>query len=700
MGFVPSNGAPDRATMQPSNPGIDPARPAVRGCPGPRSLRPLLWLGWLLLMLPAAVPAAPAATRAHAGADTQQVTLNLKDTDIQALIATVAEVTGKNFVVDPRVKGKVTVISSRPVNQDELYQVFLSILQVHGFAAVPAGNVIKIVPDVTAKQDAIPVATAREPGEGDEMVTRVVHVTNVSAAQLVPILRPLVPQQGHLAAYPSSNMLVISDRADNVDRMVDIIHRIDRSSSSGVSVIPLRHASAGDVVRILTSLLQSQRQGGGIAGPVPVVVADERTNSVLIGGEASDRLRLKALVAHLDTATQSTGNTQVVYLHYADAKKLVPVLQSVVKGQAAKGAKAGGSGKAQDVEITADESTNALVITAPPDMQRSLRGVIRRLDIRRAEVLVEAVIAEVSADRAAQLGVQFNAARNLDSSGAIGGTNFSTGGSSLTSVAQNPLSVGDGLAVGYIKGTTTLFGTQVLNIATLIQALSSDSSTNILSTPTLLTLDNQEAEIIVGQNVPFVTGQFTNTGANQGVVTPFQTIQRQDVGLTLKVKPQINEGNTIKLQIQQEVSSLTNSTQASDLITNKRSIKTTVLVDSGKIIVLGGLIQQTHTEKVERVPLLGDLPVIGALFRSHQSGLNKTNLMVFLRPAILRGAGLARAYTDEKYGYIRSQQQAVQGKGVFLMPHEKAPLLPALPSGARLPPPFGPHTPPHGDGAR
>ncbi|GBE10947.1 type II secretion system protein D precursor [bacterium BMS3Bbin12] len=665
-----------------------------------RPLRPARLSAWLLLVwlvgtFPA--PAAPSVPpdRGAAAGDTQQVTLNLKDTDIQALIATVAEVTGKNFVVDPRVKGKVTVISSRPVNQNELYQVFLSILQVHGFAAVPSGSVIKIVPDVTAKQDAIPVVTRRHPGVGDEMVTRVIHVSNVSAAQLVPILRPLIPQQGHLAAYPSSNMLVISDRADNVKRIARIIRRIDSSSSSGVDIVPLRHASAGDVVRILTSLLQSERRGRGGAGAAPVVVADERTNSVLIGGDASDRLRLKALVVHLDTAMQSTGNTQVVYLHYADAKKLVPVLQSVVKGQAAKGGK-GAAAQAQDVEIAADESTNALVITAPPDVQRSLRGVISRLDIRRAQVLVEAVIAEVSADNAAQLGVQFNAAQNLDSGGPIGGTNFSAAGPSLTNMMQNPLSVGTGLSVGFIRGASTLFGTQVLNISTLIQALASESSTNILSTPTLLTLDNQEAEIIVGQNVPFVTGRYTNTGATAGVVTPFQTIQRHDVGLTLKVKPQINEGNTVKLQIQQEVSSLTNSTQAADVITNKRSIKTTVLVDSGRIVVLGGLIQETHKENEQKVPILGDLPVIGALFRSRQSQLNKTNLMVFLRPVILRDAGRARDYTDEKYDYIRAQQMALQSKGVFLMPGEKAPMLPRLPApGAdtRLPPPFEPRSP-------
>ncbi len=666
-----------------------------------RPLRPAWLVAWLLLVwlvgtFPA--PAAPSvpSSRGATADDTQQVTLNLKDTDIQALIATVAEVTGKNFVVDPRVKGKVTVISSRPVNQNELYQVFLSILQVHGFAAVPSGSVIKIVPDVTAKQDAIPVVTRRHPGVGDEMVTRVIHVSNVSAAQLVPILRPLVPQQGHLAAYPSSNMLVISDRADNVERMVRIIRRIDSSSSSGVDIVPLRHASAGDVVRILTSLLQSERRGRGGAGAAPVVVADERTNSVLIGGDASDRLRLKALVAHLDTPMQSTGNTQVVYLHYADAKKLVPVLQSVVKGQAAKGGKGTAAVQAQDVEIAADESTNALVITAPPDMQRSLRGVIRRLDIRRAQVLVEAVIAEVSADNAAQLGVQFNAAQNLDSRGPIGGTNFSAAGPSLTNMMQNPLAVGNGLSVGFIRGTSALFGTQVLNIATLIQALASESSTNILSTPTLLTLDNQEAEIIVGQNVPFVTGRYTNAGATAGVVTPFQTIQRHDVGLTLKVKPQINEGNTVKLQIQQEVSSLTNSTQAADVITNKRSIKTTVLVDSGRIVVLGGLIDEVHKENEQKVPILGDLPVIGALFRSRQSQLNKTNLMVFLRPVILRDARHARDYTDEKYDYIRAQQMALQSKGVFLMPGEKAPMLPRLPApGAdtRLPPPFEPQSP-------
>ncbi|MHB1240867.1 MAG: type II secretion system secretin GspD, partial [Gammaproteobacteria bacterium] len=673
-----------------------PYRNLVRPAGSPATRRRGTWhlallCGWLLVGA-ALCPVHGQGTKVLPKAnDSQQVTLNLKDTDLQALIATVAEITGKNFVVDPRVQGKVTVISSRPMNQNELYQVFLSILQVHGFAAVPAGAVIKIVPDVTAKQDAIPTATRENPGSGDEMVTRVIHVNNVSAAQLVPILRPLVPQQGHLAAYPSSNMLVISDRADNVERLVRIIRRIDASGTSDVDIVPLQHASAADVVRVLGSLLQTEQQGRG-PGNGPMVIADERTNSVLIGGPRADRARLKAIIAHLDTPMKSTGNTQVVYLHYADAKDLVPVLQSVVKGQSGKGVGgAAGATGSQSVEISADQATNALVITAPPDVQRSLRAVVRQLDIRRAQVLVEAVIAEVSANKAAQLGVQFNAAQNFDATGPVAGTNFTTGGSSVTSVAANPLgALGDGLALGFVQGTSTLFGTQFLNISTLIQALASDTSTNILSTPTLLTMDNQEAEIVVGQTVPFVTGQFTNTGntSTTGVVNPFQTIQRQDVGLTLKVKPQIHEGDTVKLDIQQEVSSLTNSTVAADPITNKRSIKTSVLVDSGKIVVLGGLIQETHDESVEKVPVLGDIPVIGAFFRSKSSTLNKTNLMVFLRPVIMRDTGLASAYTAEKYNYIRAQQMALQSKGVFLMPRARAPMLPELSRYTQLPPPF------------
>ena len=376
----------------------------------------------------------------------ETVTLNLKDADIGALISTVAEVSDKNFIVDPRVKGKVTVISSRPMSSDEVYQVFLSILKVHGFAAVPSGEVIKIIPDVNAKQDSIPTTTDREPGRGDEMVTRVIQVDNVAAAQLVPILRPLVPQQGHLAAYPATNVLIISDRANNVERLVSIIRRIDQVSDSEIEVIPLAHASANEVVRVLTSLTRASAAGKAPGGASEqVLVADERTNSVLLGGERAERLRLRAIISHLDTPLDSGGNTDVIYLRYADAKDIVSVLMGVGKigEQDASQGKAVSAARGS-FDIQADESTNALVISAPPDIMRTLRRVISQLDIRKAQVLVEAVIAEVSDTAARELGVQWLFADTQGGQTPVGVVNFSNSGSPITDVANAVTDIIDG----------------------------------------------------------------------------------------------------------------------------------------------------------------------------------------------------------------------------------------------------------------
>ncbi len=620
-----------------------------------------------------------ACLSAHPAVRAESVTLNLKDVDIGVLIETVAEVTGTNFVVDPRVKGKATVISSRPMNAEEVYQVFLSILKVHGYSAVPAGEVVKIVPDVSAKQDAVPTVDARSRQPGDAMVTRVVQVENVAAAQLVPILRPLVPQQGHLAAYPATNVLIITDRADNVRRLVTIIHRIDQKSNAEIEVIPLQHASAAEVVRILTALQRTQpaKKGQPAAGG-PALIADERTNSVLLGGDRAERLRLRAVISHLDTPLERGGNTHVVYLKYAKAEDMVKVLTGVSatieKGQ--KKAKAPAS-KAFDVSIQADESANALVITAPPDILRSLLSVVRQLDIRRAQVHVEGVIAEIRLSTAAELGVQWQVNAGSDK-GVAGGTNFSGTGSSIRGAAVNPLSVGDGLALGYIEGTSTLLGTEILNMGALIKALASDNATNILSTPNLVTLDNEEAEIVVAQNIPFITGSYVNTGAAAGQTTPFQTIQRQDVGLTLKVTPQINEGNAIQLDIEQEISNVSNETVkgAADVVTAKRSIKTSVLVEDGQIIVLGGLIDDQLVENIQKVPFLGDIPVLGHLFKSRGTRKEKRNLMVFIRPTILRDAALINRTSRNKYNYIRAQELRQRELGVNLLPDDEAPLLP------------------------
>ena len=638
----------------------------------------------------------------------QTVTLNFKDAEIDSVIGWMAEQTGKNFIVDPRVKSKVTIISGKPLNKDELYQVFLSVLQVHGFAAVPSGDVIKIVPDINAKQSGVPVASDKNPGEGDEVITRVIALENVPAAQLVPILRPLIPQQGHMVAYPPSNVLIISDHAANIDRIAEIISRVDLPSADNeVEVIPLQHASAAEVARILTALEQQNRQnaqkmGGQLEGRA-TFIADERTNSILLGGGKTNRLQIRALISHLDIPLEREGNIHVVYLRYANAKELAPVLtgigQKVAQQEQAKkgGAAAGGAqSKAQSFDIQADDSTNALVITASLEVFRSLQAVIRQLDVRRAQVLVEGIIAEISLSKAAQLGIQWGVDASPGGHGPVGFTNFSSGtGSSLGEIAAAAASgavtsVPEGLTLGIGR-----FNSNNLNFAALVRALQGDGSTNVLSTPTLLTLDNQEAEIVVGQNVPFVTGSYSSVSNSSTVSNPFQTIQRQNVGIDLKVKPQINEGNTIKLDVEQKVDSLAaSSAGAADLITNTRSIKTTVLVDDGQVVVLGGLIKDDLTESVQKVPGLGDLPLIGGLFRYKSTTKDKTDLMVFLHPVIMRDDSLLANVSGSKYNYIRAKELALRDKGVALLHGEETPLMRSLDELRELPPPFSDNPPP------
>jgi general secretion pathway protein D len=610
-----------------------------------KNIKVIIALCCLLVMAPALMAEATA-------------TLNLKDADIRTLIKTVSEITGRNFVIDPRVKAKVTIVSSKPMEKEELYQVFLSILQVHGFAAVPTGNVIKIVPDVAAKQGPVPTASPGTPGEGDELVTRVVTVRHVPASQLVPILRPLVPQQGLLAAYAPSNTLIITDRASNINRLMSIIQRVDRADSDEIEIITLRHASAAEVVRIINSLEKKGTAANAPATSSYSLSADDRTNSILIAGDRSSRLKIRGLIAHLDTPLEIGGRTQVVFLKNAKATDLEVILTGVAEEeQKAKGGKSGAAGAAttqEQVSIQADEASNALVITASPAIQRSLRSVIRQLDIRREQILVEAIIAEVGLQLSAELGVQFIAAGadssgNAELPGAL--TNFGGAGNSIPSLIANPQSVGAGLslAVGNLSGS--------MQFGVLLRALQGDAAANILSTPTLVTMDNEEAEIVVGQNLPFVTGQYTSTGSGEGVTNPFQTIERNDVGIKLKIKPQINEGNSIKMVIEQEASSvLPASVDAQATILSTRRINTTVLAEDSQIIVLGGLIEDTYTDQVQKVPFLGDLPLLGGLFRYTSTSKTKQNLMVFIHPVILEDRVTADAYTSRKYSYVKASQ--------------------------------------------
>lgn len=656
----------------------------------------------LLTLLPFPAVAQTVQTAPPAQADPQQAghtttadgrhTLNLKDADIQALIATVSEITGKNFIIGPNVQGKVTVVSARPMKADEIYDVFLSVLRVHGLAAVQAGSMIKIVPEAVAQQDG---SNALDPGRQrgtDELVTRIVPVKHVSAAELVPILRPLMPQGGQLVAHASSNSLVISDRAGNVERLANIIQRIDTVSDAQVEVIALQHANSAEMARTLTTLADDKTNQAN--GENARVFADTRTNSILLTGARNGRLKMRALIAHLDTPIDGGGDTQVIYLNYAKAKELVPILQGVAStltgiapptapkpGEAA----GGSSGGVSPATIQAHEETNSLIVSAPPAIFRSLASVVRQLDIRRAQVLIEAVIAEVSDQTVSELGVQWQATGNDH---IIGGTNFSgpTAGNNILAASQNPLGVGNGFNLGYVGGTLTLpNGTKVAQLGALVSALRGDGKSNILSTPSVLTLDNQEAEIKVAQEVPFLTGQYTtgntsSAGIGGGAISnPFQTIERKDVGLVLKVKPQINEGESVRLDIHQEVSSLAPTVSgAVDLITNKRELTTSVLVKDDSLLVLGGLIDNQLKDNVKKVPALGDIPLIGNLFRYRSNDRSKSDLMIFLHPRILRDAATEASVSSEKYNYMRTEQLQIRQEDWPITPKAQRPLLPAV----------------------
>ena len=611
----------------------------------------------------------------------EPVTLSLKDADIQAVISTVADITGKNFIVDPRVKGKVTVVSSQPMEADEVYQVFLAVLNVHGYAAIPDRNVIKIVPEVTAKQSAIPNASDSNPGSGDQYVTRVIPVENVAASQLVPILRALLPQEGHLAAYAPSNVLIASASAANLARLVSIIRRIDLASDAELEVIPLQHASAEEVVRIL-DVLNRDTARSQTPGEAPRIAADVRTNSVLLSGDRGSRLRFRAIISHLDTPLAEISGNKVIFLRYANAADMVPVLTGLSALKEKKPSQAGATGT--ELSIQADESINALVIDASPDVLRKVEAIVRQLDVRRAQVMVEAIIAEVSSERAIELGVQW-AYDGSPNNQPVGIINFAGSGSGLAGLLASPPQLGDGLTLG-VGDTASNGGNR---LGALLRALAGDADTNILSTPSLVTMDNQEAEIVVGQNVPFITGSYSNTGGGTTPTNPFQTIARQDVGITLKIKPQINEGNTVKLEIQQEVSSISaGTTGAADIVTNRRALRTSVLADNGQIVVLGGLIDDELRESQQKVPGLGDIPILGWFFSYKKTTKLKRNLMVFIYPTIIRDEASSLAVAGGKYNRLREAQKMVRDRGVNLMSSSASPLLPEYDEFLTLPPPF------------
>ena len=625
-------------------------------------------------------------------------TLNLKDADINTLITTVSEVTGKNFIVDDKVKGKVTVISSKPMSSDAVYETFLAVLAVKGYAAVPAGAVIKIVPDTTARQEG---GTRMSDGEGrpdDDVVTHVYEIENVSAAQLVPILRPLVPQWGHLVAYGPSNMLIISDRAANVVRLGKLIETIDRTGDREVELVKLQHAGAADVVRILTTLTQQDKTADPAVKPA-TVIADERSNSILIGGDKSERQKLLDIISQLDMPLTEDGATQVVYLNYASAENLAPILEGYAQqsdaanrpaGQPGTPAAAGGSldGKTR---IIADKDTNALVITGSPKAMKAVRNVIAQLDIRRAQVLVEAVVAEVSGSTSSTLGLNwavFNPER-IALAGILD-PSLLQAAASIAIASDNPQAAASagGQAISSLTGVVggagriENDGRSGTSFAVLLKALQGDGDTNVLSTPTIVATDNEESKLTVGSELSIPTGSFTSTGTGgqtTAVTNPFTTFNQKTVGLTLGLTPQINEGDNIKLKLALEVSSpAAGSGQAgtAQQVFNKRNIDTTVTVESGQILVLGGLIDDQIQDTLTGIPFLSRLPLLGGLFQSRSISKQKRNLMVFIRPVILKNDASVDYYTRRKYDSLRQTQidQANKPRS-SLLPRGRTPVL-------------------------
>ncbi len=651
-------------------------------------------------------------------AEEEKVTLNFVNADIVSVIKAVGGHTGKNFILDPRVTGTVNIVSEKPVPKDLLYPMLLSVLRTQGYAAVESNGFVKIVPEAEGKTGASPMGEAATKVPGDRIVTRVFLLQNESAMQLVPVLRPLVTANNFVAAYAANNAIVITDYADNVKRIESIIRAIDQPSGGDVQVIALTHASAIDVAQTIKGVVPETVASPTSPGTPPkaAIAIDPRTNSLLVRGDNPALLgRIKALAASLDTPGAGAGNIHVVYLRNAEAARIADTLRGLLSGAeasraatatSATGTATGTAGQAGTTPATAASNaptapssivqayapTNSLIITAPEPTYRALRSVIDKLDVRRAQVLVEALVVEVQTGRASEIGVQFQGLSGIGRDGrqVVGGTNFSTSpnasttfGTNIIGLAQNLASIGTGLNVGVVNGRITIPGPdgtniEILNLGVLARALEGDTGVNVLSKPNVLTLDNEEAKLLVGQNVPFITGSYTPSSTSSS--NPFQTIERKDIGLTLRVRPQITEAGTVKLSIFQEVSSISRdaTVKGADLITNKRSLESVVLVDDGQIIVLGGLIQDDQQSSIDKVPLLGDIPFLGSFFKYESRSHRKTNLMVFLRPYVLRDEGAARALTADRYDYIRNLQGTMGFERNLALPPVAPEQLPAL----------------------
>ena len=669
----------------------------------------------------------------------EKVTLNFVDAEIDTLIKALGLFTQKNFVIDGRVKGKINLVSPRPLNREEALSTLLSALRLQGISVVEADGVAKVLPEADAKLHGGSIRGQGDMnGRGDQVITRVFQLRMESANNLLPVLRPLISPNNSITAYPANNTLVITDYAENINRLARIIASVDNSKISDVKVLPVQHAVASDMAALLSKSLD---EGGGTAadpGQRISIMADSRSNRLIIRSSSPGRVALATrLLEELDQPSSQPGNIHIVYLKNAEASKLAGILRSVISGDSGtSGASASSSlapgnsafqsgnnttgngngsgfasasgngnttnnGSLNSVSnnstgggmIQADPSTNSLIITAPEPVYRNLRSIIDKLDMRRAQVFVESLIVEVSAENVAEFGIQWQGVSN--STNVFGGTNFTTPGSGSNILtlgnagASGALPTpGGGLNFGLINGTAlSIGGVTIGNLGLLARALETTGKANILSTPNLMTLDNEEARIIIGQNVPFVTGQYASTG-NTATVNPFQTVERKDVGLTLKVKPQVSDGGIVRMQIYQETSNVASTTSTNLITTNKRAIETTVLVDDGQIIALGGLIEDSEKGSVEMVPFLGNIPFIGALFRYDNRKRSKTNLMVFLRPYVVRTPEDSRGLVTDRYDYMRSKNIDNLPEKRLTMPEFGAPLLPPLESGVTARDPF------------
>jgi len=629
-----------------------------------------------LLLAHTPVTAANATTQSASATQVEQtVTLALENADIRDLINWAQSITHKNIIIHPNVKGKITVLAGQSLNREEAYQVFLSALQVHGFAAIESEHTVKIVPDTLAKHSAIPVLaedtnkdSKAESAKAEEVVVHIVKVNNIAASQLISLLRPLVPQGAHLAAYPATNTLIVADRANNIDKILRIIGRLDRVGVVDIELLALQFANAKEVVDVINRLIPKSKGKAGEGQQLQLAV-DERSNSVLVTGEPASRQQIRQLIRRLDQPLEGEGNTQVFYMNYANATELVPILESI-SGSVQKNRKDQGSADSQ-VSIQAYESLNALVITAPPSVLKTIKAVIAKLDKRRAQVLVEALIVEVNEDLGNNFGIEW---RTNNGDGGFAGFRSFQDLAPLSSDSDGGINLGSGLSLGYFKAG---------NLRAIINALATQSNANVLSTPTIMALDNEEASILVGENVPFITGSEARDNDD-----PFQTIERKDVGISLKIKPRVNNDNSVTLDIEQSVESISKSDAvASDIITNKREIKTRVLIENNEILVLGGLIRDELQETESKVPLLGDLPGIGRLFKSTSTTTVKRNLMVFIHPTILRDSQSGSAASRDRYDNIQGMQDSFSENVERYFVPRTMPRLPDLStnSGATLP---------------